>query len=160
MGLAPDRAERIELASTLHDVGKIGIADDILLADGDLTDAQEAALRAHTEIGHRLLEQSSSEYLRMGAEIALHHHECYDGSGYPTGLKGRDIPLPARVVSIAEAFDALTSNPPCNSADQVRRAMSNIVSRKGAEFDPVCVEALASQVDSVREVIAMFADPM
>ena len=83
MGLAPEMVELIELASTLHDVGKIGIADDILLADGKLTEPQEQALREHTEIGHKLLEQSSSEYLQMGAEISLHHHERYEGCQGP-----------------------------------------------------------------------------
>jgi len=160
LGLETEMVERIELASTLHDVGKIGIADDILLADGDLTEAQEQALREHTEIGHKLLQESSSEYLKMAAEICLHHHERYDGRGYPKGVKGRDIPLPARIVAIAEAFDLLTSSPDCNSADEVAAAMGNIISRKGAEFDPVCVEALGSQFEKVGEVIATFADPM
>ena len=160
MGLAPEMAERIELASTLHDVGKIGIADDILLAEGSLTTAQEEALREHTEIGHRLLEQSSSEYLQMAAEISLHHHERYDGCGYPKGVKAREIPLPARIVAVAEAFDGLTSTLHRDSADEIKTAMRNLISRKGTEFDPVCVEALGCQLDIAGEVIATFADPM
>ena len=159
MGLPSDTVERIELASTLHDIGKIGIADDILLAKGLLTVEQEAALREHTEIGYRLLENSSSEYLQMAAEISLHHHERYDGCGYPRGIKGRDIPLPARIVTVAEAFERLASNPSGLIADNISDAMRNIVSRKGSEFDPVCVEALSSQLDTVGEVITMFADP-
>lgn len=158
MGLPPEMAERIELASTLHDVGKIGVADDILLHDGDLSAEQEQALREHTEIGHRLLEQSSSEYLKMGAEISLHHHERYDGRGYPRGLKGRDIPLPARIVAVAEAFETLMSAAPRNTAEQAAKAMSILMSRKGAELDPVCIEALASQFGTAREVMAIFAD--
>ena len=160
MGLPPEMVERIELASTLHDVGKIGIADDILLADGELTEAQEQLLREHTEIGHRLLEQSSSEYLKMGAQISLYHHERYDGRGYPKGVKGRDIPLPARIVAVAEAFDVLTSAPHRNSADRIAAAMSHIMARKGTEFDPVCVEALACEVDRAGEIITTFADPV
>lgn len=159
MGLPVDVVDRIELASTLHDIGKIGIADEILLAEGALTTAQAEVLRGHTEIGHRLLEHSSSEYLQMASEISLHHHERYDGSGYPRGLRGRDIPLPARIVAVAEAFDELTSVGDRRSEDDLAAALRDIVSRKGSEFDPVCVEALASQLDTVGEVIATFADP-
>lgn len=159
MGLPPDMAERIELASTLRDVGKIGIPDDILLAEGALTTAQEEVLRGHTEIGHRLLEHSSSDYLRMAAEISLHHHERYDGCGYPKGTKGREIPLAARIVAVAEAFDELTSESHRDGADEIAAAMRSIMSRKGAEFDPVCVEALVSQLDTVGAVIATSADP-
>jgi len=159
MGLPLEMVERIELASTLHDVGKIGIADEVLLYEGDLTPAQEQALREHTEIGHRLLEQSSSEYLKLGAEIALHHHERYDGKGYPRGLKGREIPLPARIVALAGAFDGVISATPRKTPEQIAKAMSKIASRRGTEFDPVCVEALATQLENAGEVMAMFADP-
>ena len=159
MGLAPEMAERIELASTLHDVGKIGIPADILLADEHLTEAQEQTLREHTEIGHRLLEQSSSEYLAMAADISLCHHERYDGLGYPKGTKGRDIPVAARIVAVAEAFDMLTSASSRDRADQISAAMHNITSRKGTEFDPVCVEALSCQFENAGEVMNTFADP-
>ena len=159
MGLPPEMVERIELASTLHDVGKIGIADDILLSVGPLTCAQEEELREHPEIGHRLLEQSSSEYLQMAAEISLHHHERYDGCGYPKGVKGREIPLPARIVAVAAAFDSLTAGLNRDSAEDITAAMRDIMSRKGSEFDPVCVEALGCQLDAVGDVIATFTDP-
>ena len=89
--------------STIHNT-------DELLNNADmLTQAQELELREHTEIGHRLLAGKTSQYLQMGADIALHHHEHYDGTGYPRGLKGRDIPLPARIVAVAEAFELLTA---------------------------------------------------
>ncbi len=159
MGLASDMVERIELASTLHDVGKIGVSDDILLAQHALSAEEEQALRGHTEIGHKLLEPSTSEYLKMGAEIALYHHERYDGGGYPRGLKGREIPLAARIVAVAEAFDDLMFAAPRKTAEQVAKAMSDIVLRKGTEFDPVCVAALGCQVENAGEVIAMFGDP-
>ncbi len=159
MGLPPEMVESIELASTLHDVGKIGIADDILLTEGDLTDAQEQVLREHTQIGHKLLEHSSSEHLKLAAQICLAHHERYDGGGYPKGVAGRDIPLAARIVAVAEAFDLLTSEPRCNSADRVAAAMRSIMSRKDTEFDPVCVEALNCQLEKAGEIIARIADP-
>ena len=159
MGLAPEMVEHIELAATLHDVGKIGIAEDILLAAPSLTPAQEKALREHTEIGYRILEQSASEYLQMAAEVSLHHHERYDGTGYPKGIVGRDIPLPARIVAVAEAFDILTSAQHRNEADRIAAAMNNVIERKGTEFDPVCVEALLTQVDKVAEITTTYADP-
>ena len=159
MGLEPEMAERIELASTLHDVGKIGIPDDIFVTDGTLTEAQEQTLREHPEIGHRLLEQSTSEYLSMAADIALYHHERYDGLGYPKGIKGRDIPLAARIVAVAEAFDTLTCALGRDRADEIAGAMHNITSRKGTEFDPVCVEALSCQFENAGEVLATLSDP-
>lgn len=159
MGLEPEMAERIELASTLHDVGKIGIPAEIFVTDGILTEAQEQTLQEHTEIGHRLLEQSSSEYLAMAADISLNHHERYDGRGYPRGVKGRDIPLAARIVAVAEAFDMLTCALNQDRADQISLAMRNIASRKGTEFDPVCVEALSCQFENAGEVMATLSDP-
>jgi two-component system response regulator RpfG len=158
MGLPPETVEQIELAATLHDVGKIGIAEDILLADPALTESQEKTLREHTEIGYRLLERSSSEYLQMAAEISLHHHERYDGMGYPRGLAGREIPLPARIVAVAEAFDILTSAQHRNETDRIAAALNNVLSRKCTEFDPVCVEALHTQMDKAAEVLASFVD--
>lgn len=159
MELPPEIVECIEVASTLHDVGKIGVADDILLAGDPITYAQEQALREHTEIGNRLLSQSSSEILQMGAEICLYHHEHYDGGGYPKGLKGHDIPLSARIVAVAEAFDLLTSKPGRKGANAAALAMSNLESRKGSDFDPMCVEALVCQLGKAGEVIAEFSDP-
>lgn len=159
MGLPADMVERIEVASTLHDIGKIGVADDVLLNESELTASQDQELRAHTEIGHRLLASNDSEYLQMAAEIALHHHERFDGKGYPKGLKGRDIPLPARIVAVAEAFDMLTCGPQLKGDAEMALAMQALIARKGYEFDPVCVEALASQMETAAEVVATFADP-
>jgi len=159
MGLPPDMVERIEIASTLHDIGKIGVADDLLLDDPELTEAQEHELREHTEIGHRLLSGNSSEYLQMAAEIALHHHERYDGKGYPKGIKGRDIPLAARIVAVADAFEMLTSGSHQKGNQDMTLILNSLMARKGYEFDPVCVEALGSQIDTATEVIETFADP-
>lgn len=159
MGLAPDMIERIELASTLHDIGKIGVPDDILLDAAELTESRDHELRAHTEIGHRLLASNTSEYLQMAAEIALYHHERYDGKGYPKGLKGRDIPLPARIVAIAEAFETLTSGPHYKNNTDIGLVMSTLMAGKGYEFDPVCVEALGSQMESASGIMATFEDP-
>ena len=159
MGLPHEMVEQIEMASTLHDIGKIGITDELLNNADMLTQAQELELREHTEIGHRLLSGKTSEYLQMGADIALHHHERYDGTGYPRGLKGRDIPLPARIVAVAEAFELLTARPHQKSNTDMAMAIHSLMTRKGCEFDPVCVEALASQMEAASEVIAALVDP-
>ena len=159
MGLGPDIAERIELASTLHDVGKIGIADEILLAAENGSADHDCAMRQHTEIGHRLLEQSSSEYLKMASEICLYHHERFDGMGYPKGVKGEEIPLAARIVAVAEALDALHSGERHNNPEAVVAAMRSIASGQGTAFDPACVEALGSQLEMAREIMTAFADP-
>ena len=159
MGLERHMVERIELASTLHDVGQIGIADDILLANAKHGEATSDTLREHTEIGHHLLDGSTSEYLQMAAEIALHHHERYDGMGYPKGLKGRDIPLPARIVAVAEAFDNLASQRQINGG-AFDAAIGILMSRKSTELDPVCVEALSAQIESAGQVAKTFIDPV
>jgi two-component system response regulator RpfG len=159
MGLAPEMVEQIEVASSLHDIGKIGIADDLLQEDAVLSEAQEQELREHAEIGHRLLAGNSSEYLQMAAEIALHHHERYDGKGYPKGIKGREIPLPARIVAVAEAFEMLTSGPNKKSNTDLALVINALMARKGYEFDPVCVESLASQIESAAEVCVEIVDP-
>jgi two-component system response regulator RpfG len=158
MGLERDMAERIELASTLHDVGKIGIAEDILLAEDTPGESADEAFREHTEIGHRLLQHSTSEYLQMAADIALHHHERYDGKGYPKGLKGRDIPLPARIVAVAEAFDIMTSQLGSARGKDMAAALRALMARKGTELDPVCVEALGSQLEAAGEIAASYTD--
>ena len=160
MELGPEMAERIELASTPHDVGKIGIADEILLAGQDLSEAKEQALQEHPRIGHRLLEKSTSEYLQMASEICLYHHERYDGLGYPQGVKGNEIPLSARIVAVAEAFDDLTASRYRDGHDQIDAAMSSLAARKNAAFDPVCVEVLGNHIEMALEIMSAFADPL
>ena len=158
IGLDQEMVDRIELASTLHDVGKIGVADEVLSAAENLTAAQEQALRGHVEIGHKLLEHCASANLVMAAEICLSHHERYDGRGYPRGLSGRDIPLPARIVAVAEAFEAFTMSSPADDVDRVATALRGIREESGTAYDPVCVEALSVEADKARRILGMFAD--
>jgi two-component system response regulator RpfG len=155
--LSPEVAERIEVASALHDLGMIGLPDELLLPAERLDEEQRDALREHTEIGFRLLEHSSSEYLKLGAQIALHHHERYDGGGYPRGLKGRAIPVAARIVAVAEAFDRLTSAPAGAGGLAAANAIAALRARMGSEFDPVCTEALACQLKQAEEIMAEYA---
>ena len=141
IGLPSEEAETIELAAPLHDIGKIGIPDNILLKSGRLTDNEFREMRAHPQIGYEILKDSPSRYLRMGALIALGHHEKFDGSGYPLGLVGDHIPLPARIVAVADVFDALTSVRPYKAAWTAHQAFDYLRSQSGSHLDPALVNA-------------------
>jgi len=141
VGLERDEAETVELAAPLHDIGKIGIPDGILLKEGGLDDTEWQVMRRHPLIGHEILKGSASKYVRMGALIALGHHEKYDGSGYPNGLVGDHIPLCARVVAVADVYDALTSVRPYKDAWSSEQAFEYLASQRGKHFDPRMVEA-------------------
>lgn len=145
-------------ASPMHDVGKIGIPDYILLKPGRLTPQEMEVMKRHAELGHELLRDSGSEILQAGAEIALSHHEKYDGSGYPRGLKGHAIPLFGRVVAVADVFDALTSERPYKKAWPLEDALRFLEEGRGAHFDPLCVEALLAGWEEVLEVRQRFRD--
>jgi len=141
IGLDELQCDVIEQAAPLHDIGKIGIPDRILQKAGKFTDQEREHMKSHTIIGHEILKESPSKYLQMGAEIALSHHEKFDGSGYPFGLKGEDIPLSARIVAVADVFDALTSVRPYKNAWSVEKALDYMKHHRGSHFDPDCVNA-------------------
>ncbi len=142
IGLSEEEAEVIELASPLHDIGKIGIPDSILLKKGALDDLELKAMRKHPLIGYEILQDSPSKYLQKGSEIALAHHERYDGTGYPYELKGNEIPLSARIVAVADVFDALTSVRPYKEAWSIDKALEYMQDESGKHFDPEIVTAL------------------
>ena len=158
LGLDEIECESIELSAPMHDIGKIGIPDQILLKPGKLTVEEFEVIKQHTIIGYEILRDSPSKYLKMGAEIALGHHEKYDGSGYPQGLGGEDIPLTARIVAVADVFDALTSRRCYKPAWRDQDVLSLIVSESGKHFDPKCIDAFLSQIDRVRETRASLSD--
>lgn len=135
-GFSEDDANMIELSSPLHDLGKIGIPDHILLKEGALNADEQKVMREHPIIGYEILQNSPSKYLQMGGEIALAHHERYDGSGYPYQLKGDQIPLSARIVAIADVLDALTSKRPYKEAWSMDKAFEYIKAESGKHFDP------------------------
>lgn len=145
-------------AAPMHDVGKIGIPDYILLKPGRLTPQEFEVMKRHAELGYELLKDSGSEILQAGAEIALSHHEKYDGSGYPKGLKGHAIPLFGRIVAVADVFDALTSERPYKKAWLLDDALRFLENGRGAHFDPLCVEALLAGWEEVLEVRQRFHD--
>ncbi len=144
--LALDRKEIevIERAAPLHDVGKIGIPDRILLKPGLLTPAEFELMKRHTSIGARLLSQSVSPTLQLAETIAATHHERWDGSGYENRLAGEEIPLPGRILAIADVFDALTHDRPYKEAWPVDRALGEIQSQRGRQFDPDVTDAFLS----------------
>lgn len=140
LGLPAVEAALIGRAAPLHDVGKIGIPDAILLKPGKLTDAEMAQMRQHTTIGDRMLAGSRFPLLQMAAEIALTHHERWDGSGYPQGLSGAAIPLAGRIVALADVFDALTHERPYKKAWSAVEAVAEIARQSGRQFDPHLVQ--------------------
>jgi two-component system response regulator RpfG len=152
IGLERDEAETVELAAPLHDIGKIGIPDHILLKPQRLDDAEWKVMRRHPVIGHEILKGSASKYVRMGALIALGHHERYDGMGYPSGLDGDHIPLCARIVAVADVYDALTSVRPYKKAWKSADALEYLRAQRGKHFDPRLVDAFIGVSESVLEV--------
>ncbi|HEX2829738.1 MAG TPA: HD domain-containing phosphohydrolase [Burkholderiales bacterium] len=159
LGLTEEEAELLRLAAPLHDVGKLGIPDHILLKNGKLTDAEWGTMKQHTLMGAEILGHGGSAILRAGAQIAVSHHEKFDGSGYPYGLKGESIPLFARIVAVADVFDALTSTKPYKPAWDVPRALAVIRDSSGTQFDPLCVHAFFEAIDEILAVRAQHADP-
>ena len=153
-GLSPDEAETVELAAPLHDIGKIGISDSILLKKGPLDETELAAMRKHPLIGYEILQDSPSKFLQMGAEIALAHHERYDGTGYPYQVSGKKIPLSARIVAIADVFDALTSKRPYKEAWTIDAAIDYLKNESGKHFDPDLVSVMISIRPKLEQIYA------
>lgn len=141
LGLPPVQVELILRAAPLHDVGKIGIADAILLKPGKLTEEESAVMKQHTLIGGKMLSGSSSPWLQLAEKIALTHHERWDGNGYPSGLQCEEIPLVGRIVTVADVFDALAHERPYKEAWPIVEAMAEIERQSGSQFDPRVVEA-------------------
>jgi HD-GYP domain-containing protein (c-di-GMP phosphodiesterase class II) len=141
LGLGEERCEAFHIAGHLHDIGKIGIPDLVLLKPGELTPEEIALMKTHTTIGAKVLSGSQSRMLQVAEIIALAHHERWDGAGYPRGLKGDDIPLAARIVAIADVVDALSSDRPYRDAWPKEQIATEIVRQSGRQFDPSVVEA-------------------
>ena len=153
IGLSPQRCRTIYLAAPLHDIGKIGIADAILGKPGKLTPEEVAIMREHVTIGARILENGSSELIRTAELIAQSHHERWDGAGYPDRLSGTDIPVEARVVAIADVFDALCSERPYKTAWPIEKAYAEIVACSGTHFDPACVAAFCAKWPEIEAIM-------
>jgi hypothetical protein len=152
-GMGAERQEMLRLASLMHDVGKIGVPDAILTKPGPLTEKELAVMRHHTEDGWRILSGSNQEMLDMAATVARSHHERVDGSGYPDGLSGEEIPLEARIAAIADVFDALTSNRIYRPAFSFEEAIEIMRDGRGTQFDPELLELFLQGPDEVRDIL-------
>lgn len=141
LGLAPQCVAAIRRAARLHDIGKIGISDDILLKKGPLSTEEYEVMKSHTIIGAKLLSRGRSALLELSKTIALTHHEAFDGSGYPRGLAGDAIPLEGRIVAVVDVFDALTTVRPYKAAWRYSDALDELRRLSGSKFDPEVVEA-------------------
>jgi putative two-component system response regulator len=159
MGLNRDEVTTVKRASPMHDIGKIGIRDAILMKPGKYSPEEFDEMKQHTIIGARILSGSSSELLQMGELIALNHHEKWDGSGYPHGLSGDAIPLVARIVSLADVFDALTTKRCYKPAFEVDTALDLIKKGRGSHFDPECVRAFLGILQEVLDIRERFREP-
>ena len=155
MGLDQDQCRALYLAAPMHDIGKIAVADSILLKPGRLTPEERSSMELHTVHGHRILSDSKTPLIRLAAEIAVSHHERWDGTGYPRGLRGEDIPLFGRIAAVADVFDALTSERPYKPAWSTDDARSYIIEASGTHFDPTCVSAFLSRWPKVLEICAI-----
>lgn len=131
----------LERAAALHDVGKVGVPDAILLKPGPLTPNEVQIIKRHTIVGAKILSGSEAPLLRMAETVALTHHERWDGHGYPSGRRADDIPLVGRIVALADAFDAMTHDRPYQQAVPAARALSTIQEQRGRHFDPAVVDA-------------------
>ena len=157
-GCSPAWAEDLLNAAPMHDVGKIGIPDAVLRKPGPLDADEWATMRRHPEIGAEIIGEYPSGVLQLAREIALAHHEKWDGSGYPRDLAGEAIPLSARIVAIADVFDALTTRRPYKEPWPVQEAMSHIAAQAGKHFDPALVALFAPLLPQLLEIRARWAE--
>ena len=151
-GLTPMEVQHILYASPMHDIGKIGVPDDILMKPGKLTDEEFETMKTHTTIGGKILAHSKSEILKVAEQIALYHHEKWNGTGYPHGLSGDTIPLTARIVALADAFDALTSKRPYKDPFPVEVACDIIKKGRSQHFDPAIVDVFLENIDEILKI--------
>ena len=158
LGLTAEQQNLLLEAAPMHDIGKVGTPDLVLLKPGKLTFEEFAIMKQHAVIGYEVLNASKSPLLKVAAEIAHAHHEKYDGSGYPRGLKGEQIPLFARIVAVADVFDALTSERPYKKAWDIEKAQQMLRDGAGTHFDPQCVDAFLTEWGAVLKIRNEFAD--
>jgi len=142
MGMDAHFSEQLIHAAPMHDIGKIGIPDHVLLKPGKLDEEELVLMRKHPEMGAKILDNSTSPLIKLAHSVALYHHEKWDGSGYPFGLKGEAIPIEARIVAVADVFDALLNKRPYKEAWPVEDAVAEIETNRGKHFDPAVVDAM------------------
>ena len=153
-----DYCERLRLASQLHDVGKVAVPDSVLLKRGKLTPPEFEVIKGHSEIGYRMLAGSASEVVQLGAQVAYSHHERFDGSGYPRGLAGDEIPREGRIAAVADVYDALTSDRVYRPALPTRSAIRMMREQRGRHFDPESLDAFFDALGEIEETRRQYAD--
>lgn len=152
-GLTPEEAELLKLASPMHDIGKVGIPDSILNKPGKLTPEEFEEMKTHATIGYELLNKSSREILKASAIVAHEHHEKWDGSGYPRGLKGSEIHIFGRITAIADVFDALAHERPYKKAWELDRILELFKNEKGKHFDPTLIDIFIDNLDEFLKIM-------
>ena len=157
-GLGSQEAEAILNAAPMHDIGKIGIPDSVLLKPGKLDADEWKTMQTHVDIGVEILSGSNSKLMDMAAEIAQNHHEKWDGTGYPNGLKGEDIPITGRIVAIADVFDALTTARPYKEAWPVEKATAFLNEQSGKHFEPRLVELFLEILPDILSIREQYAE--
>ena len=158
IGLDNEIKDSLLYSTPMHDIGKIGIPDKILLKPGKLDSDEWRIMKQHTEFGGRILKGSESDFIKMGREIALTHHEKWDGSGYPNGLKEEEIPVEGRVTAIADVFDALTTKRPYKEAFPNEKAFRIIKEERGTHFDPEIVDIFFAVQDQILDIKQQYQD--
>jgi putative two-component system response regulator len=158
MGLSESDVETILYAAPMHDLGKIGIPDKILLKPAKLDPAEWKIMKQHTVIGAKILKESDAEFIKLAEIIAQCHHEKWDGTGYPGSLKGIDIPIAGRITAIADVFDALTSKRPYKEPFSVEESLSIIREGRGTHFDPEVVDAFFAILDEILAIKKEYDD--
>ncbi|MFH1153046.1 MAG: HD domain-containing phosphohydrolase [Pseudomonadota bacterium] len=158
MNLDKTEVALIRTSSPMHDIGKIGIPDGILLKPGKLTPGEWETMKTHTLIGKKILDNGKSDYLLKGSCIAFSHHEKWDGSGYPQGLSGTDIPLAGRICAVADVFDALTSHRPYKKAFPVEHSLDIMTQGRGSHFDPEILDVFLARIDHVLAIRRRYTD--
>ena len=153
-------ANQVQMASQMHDVGKIGIPDGVLLKQGKLNDREWDIMRSHARIGYEILSDTDTPLMHMAAQIALTHHERWDGKGYPNGLKGADIPLESRIVALCDVYDALRSERPYKQPWSQEDTCKLISEEAGNHFDPELTEVFLSIVDSIEGIRQQHPDEL
>ena len=158
LGLGDKVAKSIRYAAPMHDIGKIGIPDHILLKPDKLLEDEWEVMKQHTTLGMRILEGATAGYEKLAGAIALTHHEKWDGTGYPRGFKGKEIPLLGRIVAIADVFDALTSKRPYKGAFSLAKSFDIIKEGQGSHFDPELVNVFFSIKDEIVAIKDKYKD--
>jgi putative two-component system response regulator len=157
-GFTEQKAEDLLHAAPMHDIGKIGIADSILLKPGKLTAEEYKEMQKHPLIGAEIIGDCESDLLKMAKAVALYHHEKWDGSGYPFGLSGEQIPVEARIVALSDVFDALTSARPYKQAWSIEDTLQHIRAQKGQHFEPILVDLLEQNLPQILEIKQRWAE--